>query len=165
MLITGLFHLAIRTANLQSTLRFYSEVLGLREVPRPPAIKFPGAWLAVPTPVGTAVIHVYAGYVAEDPQGHIPEHNEAGVVDHLSLSAHGYLEFASKLRALGLSYREQNNGGGNWQMFVHDPSGLKLELTFEQTGEPGLPVTIEAAQKYKASERFFQLHEYAQFST
>lgn len=45
MLIVGLFQLAIRTANLPATLKCYSEVLGLREVPRPASLTFSGAWL------------------------------------------------------------------------------------------------------------------------
>ncbi len=30
-------------------------------------------------------------------------------------------------------------------MFVHDPSGLKLELSFDQAQEPDLPVPIPEA--------------------
>jgi hypothetical protein len=68
-------------------------MLGLKEVSRPASIKFPGAWFAVPTPGGQAVIHGYAGSAAADPDGRIPDNNESGVADHLSLSAHGFLEF------------------------------------------------------------------------
>ncbi|MDB5838345.1 MAG: glyoxalase [Herminiimonas sp.] len=161
MLITGLFHLAIRTADLETTIAFYTRVLGLKEVPRPTAIKFPGAWLAVPTPGGQAVIHVYAGSAATDPDGAIPIDNESGVADHLSLSAHGFLEFREKFKSLGITWREQNNGGSNWQMFVHDPNGLKVELTFEQSAEPGLPAPIPDVNRYKAAERFFSRDEYA----
>uniref|UniRef100_A0ACD5GPJ5 VOC family protein n=1 Tax=Desertifilum tharense IPPAS B-1220 TaxID=1781255 RepID=A0ACD5GPJ5_9CYAN len=35
MLITGLFHIAIKTNDLETTVRFYTEILGLRTVPRP----------------------------------------------------------------------------------------------------------------------------------
>ena len=49
--LTGLFHVAIKTADLDKTVRFYKQVLGCREAPRPD-LGFPGAWLAVPTPAG-----------------------------------------------------------------------------------------------------------------
>jgi catechol 2,3-dioxygenase-like lactoylglutathione lyase family enzyme len=163
MLITGLFHTAIRTANLPATIAFYTQALGLKEVPRPPGLKFPGAWFALPVPGGQAVIHVYAGEAAQDPDGKIAPHNEAGVVDHLSLAAHGYLDFRSRFSALGLSYREQTNQAGTWQMFVHDPNGLKVELTFEQSAETGLPVEITPLQKYRAAERFFEPKQYQGF--
>ena len=44
MLLGPLFHAAIRTADLDTTVRFYTEVLGMLVAERPP-IGFPGAWL------------------------------------------------------------------------------------------------------------------------
>lgn len=35
MLITGLFHVAIKTDDLDATVRFYTDVLGLKTVHRP----------------------------------------------------------------------------------------------------------------------------------
>lgn len=165
MVITGLFHAAIRTADLGATISFYTRVLGLREVPRPPAIKFPGAWLAVPTPVGEAVIHVYAGGAAADRDGNAPTDNERGVLDHLAMTAQGYTAFRERMRQHGLQWREQNQGGTPfWQMFVHDPNGMKIELQFHQDAEPDLPIPIPAELRYQASERFFRRDDYRQFS-
>ena len=56
----GLFHLAIKTANLEATRAFWTGVIGLREIPRPD-FGYPGAWLACGQPGGQAIIHVYAG--------------------------------------------------------------------------------------------------------
>jgi len=155
MVITGVFHAAIRTADLEATTAFYTGVLGLREVPRPGGLGFPGAWYAVPTPVGEAVIHVYAGEAA-GPGGQGPADNEAGVVDHLAMSANGYLAFRDRLAETGMDWREQNNPPSPvWQIYVHDPNGLKIELNFHQSGEVGLPVEIPGHRKYRASERFF----------
>ena len=58
MQVTGLFHLAIKTGDLDATVKFYSEVLGLTQAYRPD-FGFPGAWLAIKD--GPAIIHVYAG--------------------------------------------------------------------------------------------------------
>ena len=44
MLFGKLFHTAIKTADLEATVRFYTEVLGMVVADRPP-IGFPGAWL------------------------------------------------------------------------------------------------------------------------
>lgn len=165
MLVTGLFHAAIRTADLGATLAFYTRVLNLREVPRPPGIRFPGAWLAVPTPVGEAVIHVYAGNAALDSDGLAPTDNERGVIDHLAMTAQGYVAFRERLRSFGLQWREQNQAGTPfWQMFFHDPNGLKIELQFHQDAEPELPVPIAPENRYQASERFFRRADYAQFA-
>ena len=156
----GLFHTAIRTADLELTIAFYTRVLGLEEVARPPTLKFPGAWLAVPG--GDAIIHVYAGDAARDAQGAIAADNEAGVVDHLALRARGFTNYRRVFEAHGLAWREQNRAGEPvWQMFVHDPSGLKLELSFDQAQEPDLPVPIPESLRYRAAERWFDPAPYA----
>jgi len=46
MRITSLHHLALTVTDLERSRRFYLEILGLREIPRPP-FSFPGAWFAV----------------------------------------------------------------------------------------------------------------------
>lgn len=165
MLITGLFHAAIRTADLAATLAFYTRVLGLREVPRPAAIKFPGGWLAVPTPVGEAVIHVYAGDAARGRDGATPTDNDGGVLDHLAVTAQGYTAFRERMRSFGLQWREQNLADTPfWQMFVYDPNGMKIELQFHAGAEPDLPVPIPSEKRYQASEQFFRREDYRQFA-
>lgn len=161
-MITGIFHCAIRTAHLPTTIGFYTNVLGLMNVPRPASIKFEGAWLALPAPEPTAIIHVYAGSAAQDQAGHVAVNNDAGVVDHLSLSAQGFLQMRERLQHAGISWREQNRPGEPiWQMFFHDPNGLKIELTFHQAAETGLPVPIAPEQRYQAAERFFNPDQYS----
>ena len=46
--ITGLLHVAIKTADLDKTVSFYRDVIGLTQAPRPD-FGYPGAWLAVPS--------------------------------------------------------------------------------------------------------------------
>ncbi len=46
-------------------------------------------------------------------------------------------------------------------MFVHDPSGLKLELSFDQAQETDLPVPIPESLRYRAAERWFDPAPYA----
>ena len=113
--------------------------------------------------MGQVIIHVYAGSAAKDMEGRVPVNKEAGAVDHVALLAQGFLTCRARFERLGISSREQNrNGGRNWQMFIHDPNGIKIELTFDQAAEPDLPVPIEAERRYEASERFFDAREYVQ---
>ena len=44
MPINGLLHVAIKTNDLEATIRFYRDVVGLTEVHRPD-FGYPGAWL------------------------------------------------------------------------------------------------------------------------
>ena len=47
MQITGLFHVAIKTNDLDATVKFYTDVLGMTLAHRPD-FGFPGAWIAGP---------------------------------------------------------------------------------------------------------------------
>jgi catechol 2,3-dioxygenase-like lactoylglutathione lyase family enzyme len=57
MAILGMNHFTILSADLDATLAFYGDVLGLHSGRRPP-FDFPGAWLYSGD---TAVLHVIAG--------------------------------------------------------------------------------------------------------
>src|SRR4051794_41823001 len=58
MQVTGLFHVAIKTNDLDATVKFYTEVLGMKLVHRPD-FGFPGAWIAAGDDI--PIIHIYAG--------------------------------------------------------------------------------------------------------
>jgi catechol 2,3-dioxygenase-like lactoylglutathione lyase family enzyme len=161
-MITGLFHVALRTEHLTRTIRFFEQVMGMHEVPRPPNIKFPGAWLALPDKSIEPIIHLYAGVAAVGPGETLPKDNIQGVVDHLSLTAKGYHDIVAKLNQFGLSWRAQNTNPENLQLFFNDPNGLKIELSFVPTAEGGLP-SVADAHKYRANERFFVAEQYRQF--
>ena len=154
MVITGLFHVAIKTNDLSGTVRFYTEVLGLSLAPRPD-FGFPGAWLAVPTPVGEAVIHIYAGGPALGPEGKTPVGSAA--VDHLSLSCIGWDSCRERIRRAGLDWREFVVPGTTyWQIFLYDPSGVMLELTFDARAEARPTPEIPPERLYRAGVSFFR---------
>lgn len=161
MVITGLFHAAIKTNDLAATVRFYTQILGLRQVQRPD-FGYPGAWLACPTPVGEAIIHIYAGGPALGKDGKTPE--GTGAIDHLSLSAVGFHQFRQKLSEAALPWREFLVPGTTlWQLFVYDPSGVMLELTFNGDAETGAPPDMSAGRRYVAGEDFFDRDCYRAF--
>jgi catechol 2,3-dioxygenase-like lactoylglutathione lyase family enzyme len=154
MLISGLLHVAVKTNDLDATTRFYTEVLGLALAPRPD-FGFPGAWIAVPTPVGEAVIHVYAGGPALGREGRAPE--GTGAIDHLALAAYGWDETIERLRRHGLDWRENIVPGTSlWQIFVYDPSGVQLELTYDGRAEKRPAPEIPPERRYRAGESFFR---------
>ena len=69
MQVTGLFHVAIKTNDLDATVKFYTEVLGMKLVHRPD-FGFPGAWIAAGDSV--PIIHIYAGGPALAPTARRP---------------------------------------------------------------------------------------------
>jgi len=101
--VHGLYHIAIKTENLAATRKFWTDIIGLREFPRPD-FGYPGAWLGCTQPGGLAIIHVYAGGPALGPEGKSPAGTAA--IDHVSLSCSGYRSYVSRFKAAGLDWRE-----------------------------------------------------------
>lgn len=122
MAIAGMNHFTVLTSDLDATLVFYCDLLGLENGPRPP-FDFPGAWLYSNK---HAVLHVIAGRKVPAPP--------AGVIDHMAFSASGLAETVAQLRASNVKFDlRQLPGIGTWQLFCHDPDGATVELDFDAT--------------------------------
>ena len=151
--VNGLFHIAVKTANLERSLGFYKGVLGLKEVARPD-FGYPGAWLACPGLSGGAIVHLYAGGPALGTDGPVPAGSAA--IDHVSLACNGFHAFRKTFAAHGFPWREFLVPGTTlWQLFVYDPSGVQMELTFEGALESGEPPDMAPGRAYVAGTSFF----------
>jgi len=163
VLIDRLFHVAIKTRDIQATRRFYVEILGMALDTRP-ALDFPGIWLRNPLPGGFAIFHIYAGDAALEPDGSFA--SGTGVIDHISIAALGFEEYRERFRSHQLAWRENVvSGAGLWQLFVYDPSAVLLELSFSAAAEKTAEPRIEPNFLYKPREIFFRAEDYAQFTS
>ena len=155
--LQGLLHVAIKTADLERTRRFYLDVLGLQEMARPD-FGYPGAWLGLPGP--GPIFHIYAGGPAMGPGGLAPQGSAA--IDHVSVTASGYHGFIARLQAHGIAFREFIVPGTPlWQLFAYDPSGVQIELTFDSRTEAGPPPDLSDGRRYVAGQGFFDPEGYA----
>jgi catechol 2,3-dioxygenase-like lactoylglutathione lyase family enzyme len=112
-------HFTILTDDVAGTVRFYRELLGLTEGPRPP-FDFPGAWLYAG---GQPILHVIGGR----PRSELC----AGVIDHMAFSAVGLSDTLATLAAHGVEHTcRRQAGSGPWQVFFFDPNGARVELDF-----------------------------------
>lgn len=121
MHVQQLDHVNIRTHDLEATRKFYVDVIGLRVGERPP-FDFPGLWLYDDR---TAVIHV-TGLESSDART-----NHSGSVDHIAFRVEGLA--AMRERVARLPVRAQEcivPRNGDVQIFLRDPNGVKIELTF-----------------------------------
>lgn len=124
MMIGALFHVAVRTRDLDGTITFYTHVLGMHLAKRPP-FGFPGAWIKPSLTDLAPSIHVYAGDAAKDETGYFAE--GTGVVDHVSMVAHGYHAYRQRFVETGLPFRENRVPDTTLaQLFVYDPNGSCL---------------------------------------
>jgi catechol 2,3-dioxygenase-like lactoylglutathione lyase family enzyme len=117
-------HINIRTPALEETLAFYEAVLGLRRGPAATmSDQSRNAWLF--DEAGRAVIHVNM-----PPDGAAPL-TPGGVLDHVAFDCDDLAGMRGRLQALGLPFRERETRvPGLTQINLHDPNGVKLELTF-----------------------------------
>ncbi len=151
-LVAGLFHVAVKTNDLAATVAFYTQILGLQNCVRPD-FGYPCAWLGVALPGGPAILHVYAGGPALEAEGRAPVGTAA--IDHVSLACRGFHAYRARFRTAALDWREFHVPGTSlWQLFVYDPSGTQLELTFDGTVEAGAPPDMSPARRYVAGSSF-----------
>lgn len=130
--VQGLNHFTIRCAasELPALHDFYIGVLGL-EKGRRPDIPAPGTWLYAG---GVAIVHLYA-YLDRPEDASDPV---TGPLDHISFKGRGLEATKAQLRAMGVPFTQAPVPGWNIeQLFLRDPKGLKIELTFFLDEEGG----------------------------
>lgn len=130
-------HYSIRTPRLDETRRFYAEIMGLEEGPRP-NFPFPGAWMYR---ADIAVVHIvgYDPNDAEGLKGYLGDkelvESGTGTIDHVAFVADDLPAMQARLKASGLAYRERDVPNlGLHQLFVEDPNGITIELNYPAAG-------------------------------
>ena len=120
-------HYNVSTRKLGDTIRFYEEVLGLTNGPRP-AFNFPGAWLYSE---GHPVLHLN-DISSTDRQ----QPADSGVIDHVAFGSRGFEAMKQHLAGKGVPHRvNQVPNSTRWQIFLRDPNNVEIELNFETKNE------------------------------
>ncbi|HJW11385.1 MAG TPA: VOC family protein [Albitalea sp.] len=115
-------HFTILTDDLEKTLAFYREHLGLSPGPRPP-FTFPGAWLYAGGR-GDPILHVIAGVEG----GRLVK----GVIDHMAFTGRDLAGTVAGLKARGIAHELRRLPAyGTWQLFFDDPNGARVEIDFD----------------------------------
>lgn len=141
---TDLHHLAIKTDDVDATVRFWNEVIGSHSVDRPD-FPFPGAWLQF----GTTMIHLYGGDAAKNDDGGFDRGSAA--IDHVALAAEGFDEMRDMLIDKKLDWRQLDIPSFKiWQLFVHDPNGVLVELNFDAAREADGSKGPDETNRYEA---------------
>lgn len=131
MRVSGIDHVNILTRDLDATVNFYEQVLGLtRSENEGIGMGFRGAWMRDAT--GSAIVHL----VWKDPafdryEGYDPG-DRTNAVHHVAFRCEGFQATRDKLDALHLDYRANDRPGRVRQIFLVDPNAVNLELNFAQ---------------------------------
>jgi glyoxylase I family protein len=112
-------HVSFAVRDLERSLRFYRDVLGLAPAPRPD-LGIPGAWLAA----GDAQVHLIE--VPRDFDAGTPPPALNPTANHAAFGIDDYAGALAALRRHGLEVLEFGESAG--QMWVKDPDGHIIEL-------------------------------------
>jgi glyoxylase I family protein len=122
MITTAIHHVSFRVQELEPSLHFYRDILGLEPIERPD-FGFPGAWLRAGT--GTQV-HLIVAPREDAAQAGTAE-KISPINNHTAFAIDDYEATRDTLRSHGLEVLETNPEQG--QMWVADPSGNVIEFT------------------------------------
>ena len=120
--ITSLHHIAVCVTNIARSKRFYGEVLGLKEIPRP-AFPFDGAWYEL---ADGRQFHLIVHEPAQTLRGTTDIDSRDG---HVALGVADFDSAVAHLRAAGVECLARPDNITPWkQVYVTDPDGNVIEL-------------------------------------
>lgn len=126
MTIAFLHHVSVCVTDVERAKRFYRDVLGLVELPRPP-LPFGGAWYALGT---QQQLHLIAHEAPRTLRGTTAIDGRDG---HLALRVASYDAALAHLTALGVPCIEAPVNMTPWaQIYITDPDGNVIELNTER---------------------------------
>lgn len=141
-------HFLIQTADMKATEEWYVRVLGMR-VGDSPDFKFPVTWLYIGD---RDVLHITEGgaNTSANRKAYLGQQSEAvsgsGVVDHLAFRSSGLRDMLANLDAQNVEYEtRQVDDQGQFQVFLSDPNGVKIELGFAQEEAVGIEAELLAS--------------------
>jgi catechol 2,3-dioxygenase-like lactoylglutathione lyase family enzyme len=142
-------HFLLQTEDIEATKDWYVKVLGFRVGPAPD-FKFPVYWLYLGD---RDVLHITTGgaNVSENRKKYVGQDSQAtsgsGVIDHVAFRATGLTEMIDHLKTNNVEFKErQVNDQGLYQLFLHDPNGVKVELNFANSEVQGRKPQLMATE-------------------
>ena len=129
MPVEALDHVNVITADLEGSVRFYTELFGLEPRDGPPPLTHENArWMC--DAAGRAVIHLNSLDCARAYEREVRA-GPTGALHHVALRCSGYEELRARLVRRGLDHRiNLVTAIGLRQIFVLDPNQVLLELNF-----------------------------------
>lgn len=128
--ITDLNHVSLIVADVEASKRFYCDVLGMEETPRPATFHFAGAWVRR----GGAELHLIqrsdAAQAAGDPPRRPRPDADVSRARHIGFAVADIEAALATLKAHGVEVvlGPRPRGDGVIQVYCCDPDGHLIEL-------------------------------------
>jgi catechol 2,3-dioxygenase-like lactoylglutathione lyase family enzyme len=154
MPLSHIEHILVAADDIDATRDWYARVLGMTSGPHPD-FGFPVHWMYAN---GVDVVHIgpsarMAGAIQKQYLGRTSQSSEGtGAIDHIAFRATGLRDMLVHLRQLGIAFTQRRaNGQALFQVFFHDPNGIKIELNFDAAEAEGIAPELMASDLIKAS--------------
>ena len=121
-MLLGLDHFNISTDDMDATLAFFEDMLGMEARAAPEQDPTRNSWLY--DQQGNALVHVNKR----------PRAKGEGAIHHAAFACTDYEAMRDRLARAGHKLREMDNReiNGARQIFVHSPDGALIELNFRE---------------------------------
>jgi catechol 2,3-dioxygenase-like lactoylglutathione lyase family enzyme len=155
MPLSHIEHLLVAADDIDATRDWYARVLGMKSGPHPD-FGFPVHWMYLGE---RDVVHIgpsakQAGEIQKKYLGRTSQGGAAGTgaIDHVAFRASGLRQMLEHLRAEKISFSQRRaNGQALFQLFFHDPNGIKIELNYDAAEAEGIAAELMASDLIKAS--------------
>jgi catechol 2,3-dioxygenase-like lactoylglutathione lyase family enzyme len=149
MPLTHIEHILVATDDIDATRDWYARVLGMTSGPHPD-FGFPVHWMYLG---GVDVVHIgpsakMAGAIQKQYLGRTSQGTGqgTGAIDHIAFRATGLRAMLEHLRNEKIKFTQRRaNGQALFQLFFHDPNGIKIELNYEASEAEGIAPELMAS--------------------
>ena len=149
MAISHIEHFLVAADDIDATRDWYARVLGMKSGPHPD-FGFPVHWMYLGE---VDVVHIgpSAKMAGENQKKYLGRTSQGGAagtgaIDHIAFRATGLRQILEHLRSQGVPFSQRRaNGQALFQLFFHDPNGIKIELNFDAAEAEGIAPELMAS--------------------
>jgi catechol 2,3-dioxygenase-like lactoylglutathione lyase family enzyme len=154
MALSHIEHFLVAADDIDATRDWYARILGMTSGAHPD-FGFPVHWMYLGD---VDVVHIgpsarAAGEIQKKYLGRTSQDAGAGTgaIDHIAFRATGLRSMLEHLRAERVPFSQRRaNGQALFQLFFHDPNGIKIELNYAAAEAEGIEPELMASDLMKA---------------
>ena len=154
MPLSHIEHFLVAADDIDATRDWYARVLGMKPGPHPD-FGFPVHWMYLgerdivhigPSARGAGEIQrKYLGRTSQDAG------SGTGALDHIAFRATGLRAMLQHLKRAKVHFTQRRaNGQALFQLFFHDPNGIKIELNYDAAEAEGIQPELMASELMKS---------------
>ena len=154
MPLSHIEHFLVAADDIDATRDWYARVLGMKPGPHPD-FGFPVHWMYLgerdivhigPSARGAGEIQrKYLGRTSQDAG------SGTGALDHIAFRATGLRAMLQHLEREKIHFTQRRaNGQALFQLFFHDPNGIKIELNYDAAEAEGIQPELMASELMKS---------------